>query len=133
MLKVRLDFAVNVSQIITFDMRGISGHPNHIALPKGVADFAQRHPKYNVSGYSLITVPLLQKYSGALAPLFQQTWSRITGRATDPAIRFVSDYRGYAIAFRAMQQHWSQLVWFRWLYILTSRYMWINEWTAITA
>jgi N-acetylglucosaminylphosphatidylinositol deacetylase len=26
-----------------------------------------------------------------------------------------------------MRRHWSQLVWFRWLYVLFSRYMWVND------
>jgi N-acetylglucosaminylphosphatidylinositol deacetylase len=38
---------------------------------------------------------------------------------------------GYFTALRAMREHWSQLVWFRWLYVSFSRYMWVNEWVEI--
>jgi len=37
----------------------------------------------------------------------------------------------YLTALRAMRQHWSQLVWFRWLYVLFSKYMWVNEWVEV--
>ena len=43
----------------------------------------------------------------------------------------VSGAEGYARAHRAMRQHWSQLVWFRWLYVAFSRYMWVNEWVEV--
>ena len=45
----------------------------------------------------------------------------------------VSSWSEYARAHRAMRQHWSQLVWFRWLYVSFSRYLWVNEWQEIRA
>jgi N-acetylglucosaminylphosphatidylinositol deacetylase len=44
---------------------------------------------------------------------------------------FISGLPAYRTAFKAMLAHKSQLVWFRWLYLLFSRYMWINEWTEV--
>jgi N-acetylglucosaminylphosphatidylinositol deacetylase len=46
---------------------------------------------------------------------------------------FVAGTRAYLHAVRAMREHRSQLVWFRWLYVLFSRYMWVNEWVEIPA
>jgi len=73
------------------------------------------------------------KYIGNLAPLYYRMLAEALGpqSGASSANRFVSSFRGYAIAFNAMQEHSSQLVWFRWLYILFSRYMWMNEWTAM--
>jgi N-acetylglucosaminylphosphatidylinositol deacetylase len=34
---------------------------------------------------------------------------------------------GYWQALKAMMQHRSQLVWFRWLYVAFSKYMWSNR------
>ncbi|TFY67987.1 hypothetical protein EVJ58_g1281 [Rhodofomes roseus] len=48
---------------------------------------------------------------------------------TGPA--FVAGVNEYATALRAMMQHRSQLVWFRWLYVAFSRYMWVNEWVEV--
>jgi len=44
---------------------------------------------------------------------------------------FISGIQDYLTALRAMRQHWSQLVWFRWLYVLFSKYMWVNEWVEV--
>ncbi|KAJ3977886.1 LmbE-like protein [Lentinula raphanica] len=45
---------------------------------------------------------------------------------------FVSGIDDYFVGLRAMRQHWSQLVWFRWLNVVFSRYMWVNEWAEVT-
>lgn len=44
---------------------------------------------------------------------------------------FVAGFSHYLSALRAMRKHRSQLVWFRWLYVAFSRYMWVNEWDQI--
>ena len=46
---------------------------------------------------------------------------------------FVAGARAYFRAVRAMHEHRSQLVWFRRLYVLFSRYMWVDEWVEIPA
>ncbi|KAI5123227.1 hypothetical protein M0805_001316 [Coniferiporia weirii] len=46
---------------------------------------------------------------------------------------FVSGWTEYARALRAMRAHESQLVWFRWLYVGFSRYLWVNTWDEIVA
>ncbi|KAF8633169.1 hypothetical protein AX17_004670 [Amanita inopinata Kibby_2008] len=40
---------------------------------------------------------------------------------------FVSGFQEYWQAAKAIRAHQSQLVWFRYLYILFSRYMWVND------
>ncbi|PFH49579.1 hypothetical protein AMATHDRAFT_86365 [Amanita thiersii Skay4041] len=44
---------------------------------------------------------------------------------------FVSGIKDYWRAISAMREHRSQLLWFRYLYVLFSRYMWVNEWVEI--
>ncbi|PPQ70394.1 hypothetical protein CVT24_013132 [Panaeolus cyanescens] len=44
---------------------------------------------------------------------------------------FVSGFPQFLQATTAMTTHESQMVWFRWLYILFSRYMWVNIWTPV--
>lgn len=46
---------------------------------------------------------------------------------------FVAGGSDYARTAKAIMQHESQLVWFRWLYMAFSRYMWVNEWVEIPA
>ena len=45
--------------------------------------------------------------------------------------QFVATWERYFTTLRAMRQHESQLVWFRYLYVSFSRYMWTNEWEEI--
>ncbi|ESK92452.1 glycan biosynthesis protein [Moniliophthora roreri MCA 2997] len=109
------------------------------------------HPKL----YTLVSVPLSIKYISIIAPI-QAKFDLFTVKAlqslegrlvfllrylgfnvsvskarqaqgvTMPV--FVAGIDGYLTALRAMKQHWSQLVWFRWLNVGFSRYMWVNEW-----
>lgn len=46
---------------------------------------------------------------------------------------FVSGYWEYLKTLQAMQAHKSQLVWFRWLYVAFSKYMWVNVWIEMKA
>ena len=110
--------------------------------------------------FTLTTHPVGAKYNAILAPIygklvlygaqvfdelddlllrvahnfgFGNTWMRRSdagiARRTSPV--FISGIREYLTALRAMRQHQSQLVWFRWLYVSFSRYMWINEWVEV--
>ncbi|KAF8893224.1 putative deacetylase LmbE-like domain-containing protein [Gymnopilus junonius] len=44
---------------------------------------------------------------------------------------FVLGYQGYLKALEAMKAHESQLVWFRYLYVAFSRYMWVNTYSQV--
>jgi hypothetical protein len=41
-------------------------------------------------------------------------------------LTITSTVEGYKLALEAMMRHKSQLVWFRWLYVGASKYMWSN-------
>lgn len=84
--------------------------------------------------FTLVSVPLESKYMGIIAPFVAKLVVHL--RHALPAkllpLRgrtiFVSGINEYLTSLHAMRQHQSQLVWFRWLYVLFSRYMWVNEW-----
>ncbi|KAG6868746.1 hypothetical protein C0993_011325 [Termitomyces sp. T159_Od127] len=136
----------NIETILTFDAGGISGHPNHCSLPDGVAHLPAP-PKL----YTLVTRPTYVKYLGVLAPLlakfslyqdrvqlypavsqpFHQLL-RLATRTSRPKLVVVSGIYEYLTALQAMRAHVSQLVWFRWLYVSFSRYMWVNELVEIS-
>uniref|UniRef100_A0A8H8CJY9 N-acetylglucosaminylphosphatidylinositol deacetylase n=1 Tax=Psilocybe cubensis TaxID=181762 RepID=A0A8H8CJY9_PSICU len=44
---------------------------------------------------------------------------------------FISGYKEYKTALESMKAHMSQLLWFRYLYVAFSRYMWINAYVEI--
>jgi len=106
------------SAIFTFDQFGISGHKNHISLYHGVSHFI-RSRKVSVTGYYLKTVNILRKYSFFLDSLLQ------TGPQKD--LYFVSNLMHVIKSISSMRCHQSQMVWFRWLYIFFSRYMFFNS------
>jgi N-acetylglucosaminylphosphatidylinositol deacetylase len=110
--------------------------------------------------FTLITTPLPAKYGGLLAPalakfdlyagallhLLEAQLTRLlralnisvsstpeTSETKRPDVMpvFVSGTKEYWAALQAMRAHPSQLVWFRWLYVLFSRYMWVNEWNEV--
>ncbi|KAF7313816.1 hypothetical protein HMN09_00539000 [Mycena chlorophos] len=147
----------DITTILTFDEQGVSGHPNHISLPKGVQQLM--YTLRDIRLLRLHSLPALIKYTSILGPIllkFDLTINRffnsVDRRGTaalermgfsfaglvpppptgpDPPV-FVSGFREYWTAVQAMRQHSSQLVWFRWLYVAFSRYMWVNEWQEVT-
>ncbi|CAO3625104.1 unnamed protein product [Cunninghamella echinulata] len=111
-----------IDTIITFDDYGVSGHPNHIASYFGVKEYAQNHPDIQV--YKLLSINLLRKYILTI-DLLPVSLKWLIYKPED--IIFVSSPGDYLLTHKAMRQHRSQLVWFRWLYVTFSRYMYINE------
>lgn len=132
------------TKILTFDSLGISSHPNHKSLPRGVLHFLstykEKHSTPPPRLFTLISHPLVDKYVGIVAPLLAkldilfggllQRYSLVPEPSSGLPV-FVSGIREYVGALRAMMQHKSQLVWFRWLYVAFSRYMWVNEWVEL--
>ncbi|KAJ7621192.1 LmbE-like protein [Roridomyces roridus] len=143
----------HIDTILTFDRHGISGHPNHKSLPLGVKELIPQ-----VRLYTLISTPPVQKYVGIFAPILAKIdlhFNRLLHsleiqlervlvaldisvssptpdtERREPVPVFVAGIREYWLAVQAMRAHSSQLVWFRWLYVGFSRYMWVNEWVEV--
>jgi len=138
-----------ITTILTFDRWGISSHPNHQSLPRGVAHYLNASLPWTSKTprlFTLVSVPVVHKYIGPTSALLARwdltiqslfDWGSAIlagGRPEKPhqsqprLAVFVSGFKEYRAALRAMMQHHSQLVWFRWLYVAFSRYMWVNEW-----
>ncbi|KAG8737569.1 N-acetylglucosaminyl-phosphatidylinositol de-N-acetylase [Ceratobasidium sp. 428] len=104
-----------IASIITFDAHGISSHPNHISLFHSAQLLRTSSPEIRL--WTLHTTGVLAKYTGYLGAIWP-------GKGM---VVYASGMGEYATALGAMREHWSQLVWFRWLYVGWSRYMWVNE------
>ncbi|NWU79369.1 PIGL acetylase, partial [Onychorhynchus coronatus] len=103
--------AKNINLVVTFDAGGVSGHANHVSLYSAV--------RYRCRVLVLESVNLLRKYISFLdVPI-----SCLLPRDA----LFILTEEETEQAKRAMRCHRSQLLWFRRLYVLLSRYMVVNS------
>ena len=115
----------NAQTLITFDSDGVSGHPNHKAVYKGCLDasllFAADNGKFNM--LTLYSVPIWRKYTFCLDAILSKFV-----KFGDVKYSIVSNAREYHAAKTALSKgHKSQMVWFRQLWMLFSRYMIVND------
>eukprot|EP00931_Biecheleriopsis_adriatica_P076070 TRINITY_DN49819_c0_g1_i1.p1 TRINITY_DN49819_c0_g1~~TRINITY_DN49819_c0_g1_i1.p1 ORF type:complete len:301 (+),score=64.25 TRINITY_DN49819_c0_g1_i1:96-998(+) len=114
--------ATGVGLVLTFDSGGVSGHPNHISTSLGVCRAAADACKRTGEEFTVLmldTVSLLTKYLGPLN-LWLSELGDSACTSADPLACLV-----------AMATHWSQLVWYRILSALFSRYTYVNTFTAV--
>lgn len=78
----------------------------------------------NIKLYTLESIPLYRKYIGIFDLLTPSNRNNDHTRQV-----LISPPFAYLTTHKAMRQHTSQLVWFRWLYVTFSRYMFINDLT----
>lgn len=136
----------SIDVLLTFDATGVSSHPNHISLYHGARRFLSAltdgKPGFAspVDLYTLRTVNVLRKYTSFLdmfATMFGSLMAgdqarKKSGKGNPGMLVNMSNLFGgresAGTARQAMTDaHKSQMVWFRWGWILTSRYMVINE------
>lgn len=132
-----------IDVLVTFDAGGVSSHPNHISLYHGartfLTDLMKGRSGYTcpVDLYVLNSVSVARKYlSVGDVPLTMATTVLRGGRGKKgrehPArLMFVNQLVGegaLGAAWGAMvRAHVSQMAWFRWLWIVFSRYMVMND------
>lgn len=109
---------LSLDTIITFDDYGVSGHLNHISIYRAMQTmYSKGHLPVGTQVFCLKSVNLLRKYVGIVDCMLSYCSATYV---------YVSGYRGIIKAQMAMCQHRSQLTWYRWLYIVFSRYMIMN-------
>eukprot|EP00904_Undaria_pinnatifida_P001065 jgi/Undpi1/1095/HiC_scaffold_10.g04558.m1 len=112
--------------ILTFDEFGVSGHADHAAVNRGVSQFLQLRAAgvgddgSALDAFALSTTGIIRKYFGLLdLPL-----SLALSYPPPLGATFLSfDAR---TAWRAMTAHRSQFVWYRRLFVIFSRYVYVN-------
>lgn len=108
-------------RIITFDDYGISGHINHRSIYNALKD-AKILGDLEGPIFSLRSIPVAQKFASLPEALF----TALTQSRTQKKLVLLSSPLGYLDGIAAMSSHRSQLVWYRYLYLIFSRYMFIN-------
>lgn len=100
--------------IVTFDDQGVSGHPNHCAIFHGVSELMKQR-MIDVEVWTLTSVHLIRKYIGL----------------ADINFVWVDEWQCTRLnmveAYLTLAEHASQLVWFRKLFIIFSRYTYLNS------
>ncbi|MCJ1474877.1 N-acetylglucosaminyl-phosphatidylinositol de-N-acetylase [Lambiella insularis] len=132
-----------IDVLITFDRKGVSGHPNHISLYHGAAAWLRELMKGRmgwkcpVTMYTLTTTNIARKYASVLDAPFTTLECVIHSMASagskEPEglpkrLMYLSDIWAYRTAQKAMTRaHESQMRWFRWGWIGVGRYMVVND------
>ncbi|XP_043910456.1 N-acetylglucosaminyl-phosphatidylinositol de-N-acetylase [Protopterus annectens] len=109
----------DINVVVTFDEGGVSAHTNHVALYRSLRSLhsAGKLPE-GCCVLTLETINILRKYISFFdLPL---SWLH------SEEIFFALTLKEYIKVKNAMKCHKSQLLWFRHLYLLFSRYMFIN-------
>lgn len=109
----------DISTIISFDQYGVSGHRNHISIYYALLNLRQYG---RIRFLSLESVPIYRKYLTIVELLMYKSTERNC---------FILPACDWFLPHRAMFEHRSQLVWFRYLYLCFSRYIWINHFKEI--
>ncbi|KAF7489823.1 N-acetylglucosaminyl-phosphatidylinositol de-N-acetylase [Sarcoptes scabiei] len=116
----------NIGSLITFDQTGVSDHPNHRAVSRAVSQ--SKFLKENCQIRLLETVALWRKYLSIFdLPLtcflcwWNHSWRSIS----------VESLRDYLNIVFSLRKHRSQMLWFRYLYSSTSRYLFINSFRSV--
>ncbi|KAG7884516.1 hypothetical protein KL938_001643 [Ogataea parapolymorpha] len=126
--------------LVSFDEEGVSGHPNHKSLYYGVQNYSKKH---KLRFFKLKSWPVAAKYSAfvitnveLIARLFKNCSAihkylpSLVNYIPDQgqAIKIYANFNSWFLNLATMTYaHYSQIVWYRWLWIFLSRYMNCNE------
>jgi N-acetylglucosaminylphosphatidylinositol deacetylase len=109
--------AHRIDALVTFDERGVSGHRDHIAVHGGARRFVDARAGA-VRLFTLQSVSVVRKYCTPLDLVC--VWL-----ALESGVVAAFNWQPLLV-YRAMRAHASQLVWFRYIFILFSRYTLVN-------
>lgn len=129
--------------LVTFDENGVSKHPNHISLYHGTRRFYKSYGAKKL--YVLKSLNFWEKYSFTLltnVELFVDHLSKFVfsflkvninisffnQNLHSNSIKFYSDLNMLSLSYAAMSfGHFSQMVWFRYGWLILSRYLSFNH------
>lgn len=112
----------NISLVISFDKDGISSHPNHQDVYHGISSIYKDLSKNNSTFITLTSVSLFRKYLS----FFDIPLTLIDYSLQVSHLLVTLSFSDYTRLVKVLLNHRSQMVWFRWLYAIFSRYMFIN-------
>ena len=105
----------SITEVRTFDSRGVSGHPNHISTFLTVCSIREKFK--DVSFLTLYSMSLLSKYTGPISLLLASGKRDEVVKASNPLL-----------THQLFQFHQSQITWYRILFTFISQYSYRNIW-----
>lgn len=151
--QIKNEYSVKTRNIVilTFDEGGVSGHPNHRSLYHAAKLYSS---KKHIRCYTLKTWNIFTKYSSVLVTIVELAFRWILkwedsinqtnflgkelrdylpAQFLSNSITVYSDLNSLFLNLSTMTwAHYSQIVWFRWIWIFMSKYMNSNELVALT-
>lgn len=118
----------SISTIVTFDGHGVSAHPNHIAVHSAVR-LTKAGMLPGLIFLQLHSRNVFAKFIGILSLLPYLTILNPHRSRYDFAVMIPPTHVVRSMA--AMERHASQLVWFRYLFVVFSSYTFIAEFRAL--
>ncbi|ODV77468.1 LmbE-like protein [Suhomyces tanzawaensis NRRL Y-17324] len=137
--------------LVTFDENGVSNHPNHISLYYGTLNYFQSTGDKSSKLFILKSLNFWEKYSFTFLTnieLFVDHLSKLvvgnilnldinisffSKNSSSKSIRFYSDLNMLSVSYAAMSYgHFSQMVWFRYGWLILSRYLTFNHLIEVT-
>jgi N-acetylglucosaminylphosphatidylinositol deacetylase len=111
-------------QVLTFDERGVSNHPNHIATYHGVrlalSELAKQSPNSPL-GLKLKSLSILRKFCGVLELFLAWLFAD-----------YVVASFGLLTALRGMYVHRSQNLLYRQVFVVISAFTYVNSFAPIS-
>lgn len=129
-VKNYIDSMTSLKTVVTFDTIGVSGHPNHLSINKAIRSLSlSNHGKMKY--YYLTSVSMLRKYISFIDALIVRLSGILTTtNEKESRLTLAINFSQNSRLRELLALHNSQMVWFRQLYLLFSRYMFINELTC---
>lgn len=112
--------------VLTFDPYGVSGHMNHQSIHKSMTLVKNLINDDKLTFLVLKSVSLSRKYLSMLEATVKLTTNYLFG-ATKNSFSVTINLSQYWRLREVLKIHKSQMLWFRYLYMTFSRYMFIND------
>lgn len=118
-----------IETLLTFDDYGVSGHTNHRSIYRAASYLKANSKQFaGVDFLMLKSIPLWRKYTFFLDSLATIVTNDFMAKSRgDNIITLGVDMLGHIPLKQILSLHHSQMVWFRQLYMIFSRYMYLND------
>lgn len=121
----------SIDTVISFDREGVSGHANHISISHALQHILLKSEQEKISVYALKSVIIWRKYASFFDSMITVAQDMLNF-SNEIRLTLSLDFRGYQTLRSILLKHQSQMVWYRKLYMMFSRYMFFNDLVLLT-